>query len=158
MYKHMHMHMHMHAHRPMLAQLGSALQHVHACGCAHRDVKPENVLFTDATQNQVKLCDFGFAVHCGGRRVRTVCGTPQYMSPELAGASLQSRKPYDAPAVDMWAFGALIFEMLEGKPAFRASSIEQLNMRINKASHESFTQATPPPARSGAAVARRARA
>ena len=64
------------------------------------------------------------------------------MAPELS-----RREPYHAWAVDMWAFGALAFEMLEGKPAFRGSSMEQLNIRIIRGSHEAFTQATPPPAR-----------
>ena len=128
-------------------QVAAALEVIHRMGIAHRDVKPDNILFVDGSHTAVKLCDFGFAISCQGKKVRTVCGTPQYMSPELAGASLQSRKPYDGPAVDMWAFGCLAFEMLEGKPAFRAVSVDQLNMRIAKASHETFTAASPPPAR-----------
>jgi len=113
-------------------------------GIAHRDIKPENVLFSDLSQTQVKLCDFGFAIACGNRRVRTVCGSPQYMAPELVS---RSREAYFGWAVDMWAFGALVYELLEGKPAFRGNSMEQLNMRILRASHEAFTAATPPAAR-----------
>jgi serine/threonine protein kinase len=128
-------------------QLISALTFIHERGIVHRDVKPENVLFTDLEHKAVKLCDFGFAVACGSKRVRTVCGTPQYMAPEIAGASLARREPYHGWAVDMWAFGAMLFEMLEGKPAFRGSSMEQLNIRIVRASHESFTSASAAPAR-----------
>jgi len=123
-------------------QVAGALAHMHGMGIAHRDIKPENVLFTDTSQEVIKICDFGFAVACGTRRVRTVCGSPQYMAPELS-----RREPYHAWAVDMWAFGALTFEMLEGKPAFRGSSMEQLNIRIMRASHEAFTGSTPPQAR-----------
>lgn len=123
-------------------QVGAALAHMHGNGISHRDIKPENVLFVDSSQVSVKLCDFGFAVACGTRRVRTVCGSPQYMAPELS-----RREPYHAWAVDMWAYGALTFEMLEGKPAFRGSSMEQLNIRIIRGSHEAFTVATPPKAR-----------
>jgi len=124
------------------AQVGAALMHMHTHGIAHRDIKPENILFVNATHTEVKLCDFGFAVACGTRRVKTVCGSPQYMAPELS-----RREPYHAWAVDMWAFGCVIYELLEGKPAFRGSSMEQLNIRIVRASHEAFTSATPHAAR-----------
>ena len=71
------------------------------------------------------------------------------MAPEIeAGALLTKREPYHGWAADMWAYGALVFELLEGKPAFRGASTQQLNMRIVRASHEEFTSATPPPARS----------
>ena len=123
-------------------QVCSALAHMHDMGIAHRDIKPENILFTDGTHASVKICDFGFAIACGTRRVRTVCGSPQYMAPELS-----RREPYRAWAVDMWAFGCLLYEMLEGKAAFRGSSMEQLNIRIVRASHEAFTAATPAAAR-----------
>ena len=70
------------------------------------------------------------------------------MAPEIeAGAALTKREPYHGWAADMWAFGAMTYELLEGKPAFRGASVQQLNMRIVRASHEAFTAATPPPAR-----------
>ena len=53
------------------------------------------------------------------------------MAPELS-----RREPYHGWACDMWAFGALVYEMLEGKAAFRGSSMEQLNIRIMRTSHE----------------------
>ena len=123
-------------------QVAQAMEHMHGLGVAHRDIKPENILFLDATQMQAKLCDFGFSIHCGTKRVRTVCGSPQYMAPELA-----KREPYAAWAVDMWAFGALVYEMLENKPAFRGSSMEQMQIRILRGSHEAFGQAVPQAAR-----------
>ena len=49
-------------------QLCSALAHLHRMGVAHRDVKPENILFVDSSLSSVKLCDFGFAIKCGERR------------------------------------------------------------------------------------------
>ena len=64
-------------------QLATALEHMHGLGVAHRDLKPENVLFTDGSHTKVQLCDFGFALRCAERRLRTVCGSAQYMAPEL---------------------------------------------------------------------------
>jgi len=117
------------------AQLCSALAHMHGMGIAHRDVKPENILFVDSTLARVKLCDFGFAIACRDRRLRTVCGSPQYMAPEL---SQRERSPYYGPPVDVWALCAVVYEMLHGKAAFRGSSMEQLGIRIMRVSHESF--------------------
>ena len=75
------------------AQLCSGLAYMHGLGVAHRDVKPENILFTDGSLSSVKLCDFGFAIRCGERRLRTVCGSPQYMAPELTRASARYAGP-----------------------------------------------------------------
>ena len=115
-------------------QLTDALRHIHAHGVVHRDVKPENVLFKTHQHDQVKLCDFGFAKVCGSRRLRTICGTPTYMAPEING-----REPYVGPPVDLWALGALLYEVLHARPAFHGSTLEQLGMRIIKASHAPFS-------------------
>jgi len=131
--------------RAIAHQICAALGHMHDLGIAHRDVKPENVLFVRPDLAQVKLCDFGFAVACGGRRLKTVCGTPQYMAPEIEATG--TRAPYHGWAADMWSYGAMVYELLEGKPAFRGSSTQQLAMRVVRASHEAFTAATPQPAR-----------
>ena len=63
-------------------------------------------------------------------------------------SELSRREPYHAWACDMWAFACVVYEILENKPAYRGSSMEQLNIRIMRGSHEAFTEATPPPARS----------
>lgn len=138
--------------RSIAQQVFAALSHLHGVGIVHRDIKPDNVLLVTptviaASHATVKLCDFGFAAASGGRPVHTVCGTPQYMAPEIASAPLSRREPYLGEPCDMWAFGCLLFEMLEGRPAYQAASMEQLKMRILRASHEAFTPASPPPAR-----------
>ena len=115
------------------SQICAALAHLHTRGIAHRDLKPENVLYADSSQTIVKVCDFGFAKHCGEKRVRTVCGSPQYMAPEVNG-----RASYFARPVDMWALGGMVYEMLHARPAFRGATLEQLGLRAMRASHEPF--------------------
>ena len=105
---------------------------MHALGVTHRDIKPDNVIFSNRSRASVRIVDFGFAhAGCkGSTRLRTVCGSPAYMSPELV-----SGKPYLGPPVDVWALGNFLFELVHNKVAFRAESIAQLNMRIRKANH-----------------------
>ena len=117
------------------AQVNAALQHLHRLDVAHRDLKPGNVLFYGADNNHLKLCDFGFAKRCKGQRLHTLCGTPIYMAPEL---TQESKKGYLGHPVDMWAFGALIYEMLHNKVAFNGVSEQQLYQRIRGGTHTAF--------------------
>ena len=115
------------------AQLALALAHLHENGGCHRDGKPENVLYSDASRTSIKLCDFGFAVVCGDRKLRTVCGSPAYMAPELS-----TREAYHGPPVDLWALGCFAFEVLQGTPPFRGESLDSLNLRIKRVDHAPF--------------------
>ena len=119
----------------LTAQVGCALGHMHGLGVTHRDVKPENVIFADRTRGAVRLVDFGFAAISRGGKLKTMCGSPAYMAPELI-----SGKPYLGPPVDVWALGNFLFELLHGKVAFRGQSMAELNMRIRKANHQPFRQ------------------
>jgi serine/threonine protein kinase len=130
----------------LLAQLGSALAHMHDLGVTHRDVKPENVCFDDNQRSTVRFVDFGFAaLHRllaadGGlaaqRRLKTICGSPAYMAPELTRGAA-----YLGPPVDVWALGCLAFELLHNRQAFRAQSIPEMNVRILKCKHDAFDPA-----------------
>ena len=87
----------------------------------HRDLKPENLLLDK--QGYIKICDFGFAKVVPDQTF-TLCGTPEYLAPEIisnVGHGL---------AVDWWATGILIFEMLTGDPPFVADDPMELYQQI----------------------------
>jgi tRNA A-37 threonylcarbamoyl transferase component Bud32 len=130
-------------------QLCSALAFLHERSICHRDVKPSNVLFsttaaTNGTARSLKLCDFGFAIHSRDGRCSTMCGTPTYMAPELHAST--TGRTYLGAAVDCWALGALIYEMIHCKPAFTGNSLADLVARIRHATHEPFASGVGSPA------------
>src|SRR6185437_9186088 len=92
--------------------LGEALDHVHAHGVVHRDVKPANVLLR--RDGAVKLADLGIAVSVDQTRMTrsgTVLGSAAYMAPEqLEGGQI-------GPAVDVYALATVCFEALAGRKA-----------------------------------------
>ena len=91
------------------AQTVLAIEHLHSQNIVYRDLKPENMLI-DAS-GHVKLTDFGFAKVVPDR-TWTVCGTPEYLAPEIILS-----KGY-GKAVDWWAVGVFIYEMLAGYAPF----------------------------------------
>ncbi len=105
-------------------QIASALREAHEQGFIHRDLKPDNIIVGRPGQpdERVKVLDFGVAKDTGavGSSVTAtgmVVGTPGYMSPEQANA-----KPVTAKA-DLYAFGAIVYELLCGRPVFPAETV-----------------------------------
>jgi serine/threonine-protein kinase len=104
-------------------EIADALAHAHARGIVHRDVKPENVLLQAGERPHALVADFGVALaveHAGGTRLTRTglsIGTPQYMAPEQA----RGERGVDARA-DVYALGAVLYEMLAGAPPFAAAS------------------------------------
>jgi len=109
----------------VLRQVLAAVAHLHARGVAHRDVKPENILFASpAADAPVKLVDFGLAKrHACGRKgapkMRSRVGTPYYMAPEVL------RHRYDE-ACDLWSVGVVAYILLCGYPPFNGRTDEEV--------------------------------
>jgi serine/threonine-protein kinase len=100
--------------------LARAVQAAHDKGVIHRDLKPANVLLTP--DGQPKVADFGLARRLDGDSVRTrtgqVLGTPSYVAPEQAAGAAREV----GPPADVYALGAVLYEMLTGRPPFRAAT------------------------------------
>lgn len=96
---------------PILREIAVALRWVHAEGIIHRDVKGANILITE--QGQVQLCDFGVAgmMETNIDKRSTLIGTPHWMAPELFDKSAAY-----GTEVDIWAFGAMAYELASGRP------------------------------------------
>lgn len=106
-----------------VAQVVSAVAYCHRMHVIHRDIKPQNILVSSA---RLKVADFGWAVHTYPTERRwTVCGTIDYMPPEMVRAT--SGHSF---GVDDWAVGTLAFELLVGQPPFLAPDREETFRRI----------------------------
>jgi aurora kinase len=105
-----------------VAALAGALAYCHAKHVFHRDIKPENLLV--GLSGQVKIADFGWSVHAPSGRRRTLCGTLDYLPPEM----VEGRE--HGPGVDVWGLGVLAYEFLFGGPPFEAAGHQETYRRI----------------------------
>ena len=110
-----------------LQQLALGLAHMRTRNLIHRDLKPQNLLLSSMAPTAIlKIADFGFARYMQQQDLaETLCGSPLYMAPEI----LRFQK-YDAKA-DLWSVGAILFEMLVGKPPFSGANHVQLLKNID---------------------------
>ncbi len=124
----------------LVATLAEAMEHAHRRGILHRDLKPGNILLEplaggpggDGLDFVPRITDFGLARYLAGQAeageagcqtgTGAIVGTPQYMAPEQAGAAKEI-----GPAADVYALGAILYELLTGRPPLQAdSSVETL--------------------------------
>jgi serine/threonine protein kinase len=120
---------------PIVRQIGSALQAAHAEHIVHRDLKPANIFLVPTETGgdvgeQAKVLDFGISKIRGSQTVKTqdsaILGTPQYMAPEQA---LGNHDAVDQ-RTDVFALGAMVYEMFAGQPAFRGASIPEVVFKV----------------------------
>jgi serine/threonine protein kinase len=106
----------------LVETLARAVQFVHDRGIVHRDLKPANILLT--AEEMPKLADFGLAKRLeedqGLTGSRAVLGTASYMAPEQAAGSSHAV----GPSADIYALGAILYEVLAGRPPFLAATRE----------------------------------
>ncbi|WKX89322.1 hypothetical protein Q1695_008736 [Nippostrongylus brasiliensis] len=96
-------------------QLLTAVEYLHERGITHRDIKPENILCVSKDDyTVVKLTDFGLAKGSDASTMKTFCGTPAYMAPEM----IDNDKTAYNPKVDMWSLGVVLFVGISGYPPF----------------------------------------
>ncbi|KAG6748286.1 hypothetical protein POTOM_048203 [Populus tomentosa] len=122
--------------RHFMRQLADGLQVLQEKHLIHRDLKPQNLLLSsnDLTP-QLKIGDFGFARSLASSDLAdTLCGSPLYMAPEI----IQNKK-YDAKA-DLWSVGAILFQLVTGKPPFDGNSQYQLFQNILTSTELRFPQ------------------
>jgi len=142
--------------RHFVKQIASALEYLRVRNLVHRDIKPQNLLLNPSPMYMarqkpedmplaasehslvpavgveslpmLKIADFGFARHLPQQTMaETLCGSPLYMAPEIL-----SYQKYDAKA-DLWGVGAVTYEMMAGKPPFRAANHVDLLRKIQNA-------------------------
>lgn len=111
-----------------IAQMASALRYLHRKHVIHRDIKPENILV--GIHGEIKISDFGWSVHAPNNRRKTMCGTLDYLPPEmiLPGQSVN----YYNEKVDLWSLGVLMYEFLVGEAPFEDTPV-MTQRRITRA-------------------------
>ncbi|KAI1484161.1 Pkinase-domain-containing protein [Daldinia eschscholtzii] len=111
-----------------IAQMASALRYLHRKHVIHRDIKPENILM--GIHGEIKISDFGWSVHAPNSRRQTMCGTLDYLPPEMIKPG--SSDNYYDEKVDLWSLGVLTYEFLVGEAPFEDTPV-MTQRRIAKA-------------------------
>ncbi|KAL6074517.1 Serine/threonine-protein kinase Sgk2 [Balamuthia mandrillaris] len=106
-----------------VAEIVSAIAHLHTLGIVYRDLKPENILLD--SQGHVVLTDFGLSKEIDPQEgTQTFCGTPEYLAPEVLKGQGHGVE------VDWWSLGTLMYEMLTGLPPFYSQNINIMYQKI----------------------------
>lgn len=116
----------------VMRPLMDAIAHCHSRGVAHRDIKPDNILFSSSDNDddrRLKVADFGSAGFFGeGRGMEGLVGTPYYVAPEVVAGRVYGEK------VDVWSAGVILYIMLAGIPPFGGESAVQVFEQVLRGS------------------------
>jgi len=106
-------------------QIIKALKYLHTHRVIHRDLKLGNLFISD--KMEIKVGDFGLAtkLEFDGERKRTVCGTPNYIAPEILEG-----KTGHSYEVDIWSLGVIMYTLIIGKPPFETNNVKETYKRI----------------------------
>ena len=104
-----------------IAQMASALKFLHKKHVIHRDIKPENILV--GLHGEIKISDFGWSVHAPNNRRNTMCGTLDYLPPEMIKQNRGEDGNWYSEKVDLWSLGVLTYEFLVGEAPFEDSMV-----------------------------------
>ncbi len=109
---------------PIIVKVLDALEYAHSHGVIHRDIKPENILISK--DGEVKMTDFGLAAFFKGEHASlSVAGTPIYMAPETWRGEFRRES-------DIWSVGAVLYEMLAGRPPFFDDTLDGLRAKLKR--------------------------
>ncbi len=110
----------------ILAEVALGIGHLHSKGVIYRDLKPENVLLHE--DGHICLADFGLAkeLNPGNSDTKTMCGTPEYLAPEVLSGKRHNQ------AIDWWAYGCLVYELMTGVTPFHSKTMEELIKKVER--------------------------
>src|SRR5262249_44176457 len=118
----------------LIEKLAWALQYVHQRGIVHRDLKPANILLVSgaashhATTYQPKIVDFGLVKQLDAETASTVSGAIMGTAPYMAPEQADGRNSDIGPLTDVYALGAILYELLAGRPPFQGETrLETIN-------------------------------
>lgn len=111
-----------------IKSLASALQYLHERDVIHRDIKPENLLL--GHKGDLKIADFGWSVHEPNSMRTTLCGTLDYLPPEMVQGKPHTKN------VDLWSLGVLCYELLVGRAPFLATDYDDTYKKIIKVDYK----------------------
>ncbi|XP_043284703.1 serine/threonine-protein kinase PLK1 [Venturia canescens] len=119
--------------RYFMKQICDGVNYLHQNRIIHRDLKLGNLFLND--ELQVKIGDFGLATKLehDGERKKTLCGTPNYIAPEIL------TKVGHSYEVDVWSIGCIMYTLLVGKPPFETSSLKETYARIKQVNYKTPT-------------------
>ncbi|GFH58735.1 ribosomal protein S6 kinase alpha-1/2/3/6 [Chaetoceros tenuissimus] len=117
--------------RELSFHLLNAVSFIHSKGYVHRDLKPENLLLRDESDDSdgLMVADFGFAVRNTSDQLKTRCGTPAFVAPEICVGV-----PYGS-SVDVWSCGVILYLLLGGYAPFQQRDMRELFRKIRAADY-----------------------